>query len=249
MGQCTYSYFGLNGETAPTTWTTYRKSFGLGEAPKFLPMRNSSGLARYLTIIQRPLRRPTTTSGFGGKRNKIMADGVFFSNEHLSSSRHQAECYGPHFAGRAGVHSLARTGSSDGSFRCVELAAAARAAGATPVDRTIRRSNCPKSQIARHAFHEPLAALAATEDFNCKRARRRTAVSRFLDFSISRFPNPLACARGKKKRTGGRCAVSARNGRRVRRPRLQFPASAKPSLWKSRNAPGDSLVKVSAAVR
>ena len=103
----------------------------------------------------------------------------------------------------------------------------------------------PKTPLLRQAQHDsaqpwPPGAFPLSN--------RSIPLYRFIDFSI--FPNPLACARVHKKRAGGRCAVSARNAEAGSGdPALQFPASAKPSLLEKSQCAGDSLVKVSAAVR
>ena len=134
----TYSYFGLIGETAPTIWTTYRKSFGLGEAaaiPANAKYVRVGALLNYNTTPAATIQL-TNVRLWRKSETEILADGVFSSDERLLiiAPPTRMEWTYASQAGRASHHWPANEVAADLAGG-VELAAAAHALGGTPVDR------------------------------------------------------------------------------------------------------------------
>jgi hypothetical protein len=134
----TYSYFGLIGERATTTWTTYLRSFGVGEVSA---IPSNANLVRVGALLNHN-ETPTATIQLTGVRlwrkseAEMMTNGVFpsvSSDEHLfivaPSGRMVWTCASQ--AGKASTHWPAQEVATDLSGGA-ELAAAARAAGGTP---------------------------------------------------------------------------------------------------------------------
>jgi hypothetical protein len=134
-GGGTYSYFGLIGETAPTIWTTYRKSFGLGEEAAIPTNAKFIRVGALLNYNETPAATIQLTNVRLWRKSKtdIMADGAFSIDERLviiAPASQMLRTYASQ-AGQASTHWPANQVATDLSGGA-ELAAAARAAGGSP---------------------------------------------------------------------------------------------------------------------
>jgi hypothetical protein len=136
-GSGTYSYFGLIGQTAPTSWTTYRKSFGLAETAAIPSQAKFVRVGALLNYNETPAAtiQLTNVRLWQKSESEMMADGAFPNDERLlvvAPSSQMPWTYASQ-AGQASTHWPAQEAAADLAGG-PELAAAARAAGGTPVD-------------------------------------------------------------------------------------------------------------------
>jgi len=133
----TYSYFGLIGETAPTTWTTYRKSFGLGEAaaiPSNAKFVRVGALLNY-NVAPAATIQLTNVRLCRKSASEMVPDGAFSSDEHIfviAPATQMVWTYASQ-AGRASHHWPANEVATN-LAGAKELLAAAHLAGAKPMD-------------------------------------------------------------------------------------------------------------------
>jgi hypothetical protein len=137
-GRGTYSYFGLIDETAPTKWTIYRKSFGSDEPAAIPANARFVRVGALLNCNATPGATIQLTNVRLWKKSEtaMMADGVFSSDEHhliVVLPSQMLSTYASQ-AGQASHHWPAHEAAADLAGG-VELAAAAHAIGATPVNR------------------------------------------------------------------------------------------------------------------
>jgi hypothetical protein len=128
----------LAGDTAPTTWTTYRKSFGFSEAtaiPSNAKFVRVGALLNYNTTPAATVQL-TNVRLWQKTETEMVVDGVFSNDEHLFIIAPPCQMLWTYAsqAAQASRHWPAQEVAADLSGGA-ELAAAARAAGAKPVDR------------------------------------------------------------------------------------------------------------------
>ena len=78
----TYSYFGLAGTAAPTTWTTYRISFGAGEAARIPSNAKKMRIGALLNYNLAPnsVIQLTNVRAWPKSNHELIADGTFSSS-------------------------------------------------------------------------------------------------------------------------------------------------------------------------
>jgi hypothetical protein len=133
----TYSYFGLVGTLAPTTWTICRRSFGLHETAAIPPHARFVRVGALLNYNATPAATIQLTNVRLWRKSEaeMMADGTFSINEHLfiiAPSGRVVWTYASQ-AAQASHHWPANQVASDLAGGA-ELTIAARVSGDTPVE-------------------------------------------------------------------------------------------------------------------
>jgi hypothetical protein len=133
----TYSYFGLVGTLAPATWTTYRKSFGLGEVAAIPPHAKFVRVGALLNYNATPVAtiQVTNVRLWRKQETRMLADGAFSCDERIFIAAPLGGIVWTYAsqAGQASHHWSANEVATDLAGG-VELTIAARAAGGTPIE-------------------------------------------------------------------------------------------------------------------
>jgi hypothetical protein len=133
----TYSYFGLVGESPPTTWTVFRKSFGLGEIaviPRNAMFVRVGALLNYKSTPAATIQLSNIRLGQKSKE-ELAGDAAFRSDQYFLFIIPSTQMVWTSSSQTAQMshHWPAQQVATDLSGG-VELAAAARAPGGTPVN-------------------------------------------------------------------------------------------------------------------